>query len=178
MGDLPAWVPKDVPWDATFSPEELMALAVSLAAASARHGGGPFGAVVADPEGRVIEVGWNDVVRAADSTAHAEIVAMRRAQARLGTHRLEGLTLYSSCAPCIQCFGAIYWSGLARVLDAATKEDAEALGFEEGPPMMELWAQARRAKGIERVERFARDERALEPFRAYRARGGVNYSRE
>lgn len=154
-----------------------MTLALEIALASARNGGGPFGAVLADPEGTPLEVGWNAVLAARDSTAHAEIVAMRAAQKRLATHRLDGCTLYASCAPCIQCFGAIYWSGIAKIYSAARKEDAESIGFDEGPPMAELWSHARRAKGIEHVTEFLRDERALLPLRVYAESGGVNYSR-
>ena len=159
-------------------PEELMRLAIEIALAAAENGGGPFGAVLADREGRAIALGWNDVVAAHDSTAHAEIVAMRRAEHRLGTHRLEGCALYSSCAPCIQCYGAIYWSGLAKVYSAARKEDAESIGFDEGPPMDGLWAHAREAKGIEHVRDFHRDGKALRPLERYAERGGVNYGRK
>lgn len=154
-----------------------MALAVDVAIASARNGGGPFGAVVADREGRPIALGWNAVLASVDSTAHAEVVALRRAERAIGSHFLEGCALYTSCAPCIQCFGAIYWSGIARVASAARKEDAEAIGFDEGPPMRELWAHARAAKGIEHVADFQRDERALLPMRIYAESGGANYSR-
>lgn len=153
-----------------------MALALDIALASARNGGGPFGAVVCDPEGRVVDVGWNQVVATNDSTAHAEIVAMRRAQSRIGAHLLTGHSLYTSCAPCIQCFGAIYWSGLGTVYAAARKADAEALGFDEGPPMQELWHEAKRARGVTLVSDFQRDARAQAPFAAYRAAGGIDYS--
>lgn len=158
-------------------PADLMRRAVDLALRSVEQGGGPFGALVARPDGRVVAEGWNRVVELRDSTAHAEVVALRAAQQALGTHRLDGLVLYTSCAPCIQCYGAIYWSGLSHVYACATKEDAEAIGFEEGPPMDALWKHAREAKGIEYVPRFGRDERALAPLREYARRGGVNYSR-
>jgi len=175
--DDPDWLPR-IDRAAPRGPEELMALALEVALASARHGGGPFGALVADADGRVLAVGWNAVLALRDSTAHAEIVALRRAQQERGSHHLAGCTLYTSCAPCIQCYGAIYWSGLARVCSAARKEDAEAIGFDEGPPMDGLWAHARAAKGIEHVRDFLRGERALLPLRTYAERGGVNYSRE
>ena len=153
-----------------------MALAIEVALRSAQQGSGPFGAVVADPEGRAVDVGWNEVVSSHDSTAHAEITALRRAQARAGTHRLEGYALYTSCAPCIQCYGAIYWSGVSRVYAAARKEDAEEIGFDEGPPMRALWDHAREARGIALHEDFHRDERALAPLKLYKARGGPDYS--
>lgn len=152
-----------------------MALALDVALASAEHGGGPFGAVVADRAGRVVDVGWNQVLLEKDSTAHAEVVALRRAQRHLATHALHGHVLHASCAPCIQCYGALYWSGVSTVYAAARREDAEALGFDEGPPMEGLWAHARHAKGIAYVPDFQRDERALAPLLAYRRSGGVTY---
>ena len=169
----PSWLP---PLDAQ-GPAAFMSLAIEIALQSARHGGGPFGAVVADAQGRLVEVGWNQVVASRDSTAHAEIVAIRRAEAKLGTHRLDGCTLYTSCAPCIQCFGAIYWSGLARVVASARQEDAEAIGFEEGPMNDALWSRALAEKGILYEGDVLRDEQALAPFRAYAQAGGRNYSR-
>lgn len=172
----PAWLPA-LETDARRSPEQLMTLALDVALVSARNGGGPFGAVVADAQGRAVALGWNAVLSSVDSTAHAEIVAMRRAQRAIGSHHLGGCSLYTSCAPCIQCFGAIYWSGLAKVYSAARKEDAEAIGFDEGPPTEGLWAHAQAAKGIEHAADFLRDDRALLPLRVYAESGGVNYSR-
>lgn len=174
--DLPAWLPP-IDRERPRAPDELMRLAQDVALASARNGGGPFGALVADPQGRVLGVGWNAVLATRDSTAHAEVVALRAAQQGLATHHLSGCALYTSCAPCIQCYGAVYWSGIAKVYSSARKEDAEAIGFDEGPPMAGLWAHAREAKGIEHVEGFLRDEGALLPLRVYAESGGANYSR-
>lgn len=160
------------------TPEQLMALAVAIAQANAEHGHGPFGAVVADTEGDVVEVGWNAVVATTDSTAHAEIVALRRAQRRLGTHDLgavPGLVIYSSCAPCIQCYGALYWSGLKDVLAAARRDDAEALGFKEGPVSPELWKRALDERGVRYRPGFGRSAAALRPFATYREMGGPLY---
>lgn len=173
---------QDAPWlpgldrSRTLTPDALMDLAIEIALTSAKNGGGPFGAVLADAQGRVVDVGWNAVLATTDSTAHAEIVALRRAQSRLGTHRLGGAALFSSCAPCIQCYGAIYWSGLSKVYAAARKADAETIGFDEGPALDALWEHARSERGIEYLADFRRDERALAPLRLYRERGGVDYS--
>lgn len=156
-------------------PEALMRLAVRIARESVEQGGGPFGALVATSDGRVVDVGWNCVVSTQDSTAHAEIVALRRAQRRLGTHALGGAALYTSCAPCIQCYGALYWSGADACYAAATREDAEALGFDEGPVDDALWAHARERRGLAFFPRFGRDAEALEPLQAYARRGGLVY---
>ena len=111
--------------------------AIELAAthsADGRHG--PFGAVVVreargDSPERVVAEGWNAVVDQHDPTAHAEIQAIRRAAEALGTHDLSGCVLYTSCEPCPMCLAAIYWSRVDRVVYAAGKEDAAAIGFDD-----------------------------------------------
>ena len=160
------------------APEVLMDLAIAIAQANADHLQGPFGAVVADAEGRIVDVGWNAVVASRDSTAHAEVVALRRAQRKLARHDLgasPGLRLFTSCAPCIQCFGAIYWSGLGDVFAAARRDDAEALGFREGPVSPELWKHALEERAIRYHPSFHRSRAALQPFATYREKGGPRY---
>lgn len=155
--------------------EDLMDLAVAIAQANAERARGPFGAVVADADGAVVEVGWNAVLAATDSTAHAEIVAIRRAERALGRHELGGLSMLASCAPCIQCYGAIYWSGLADVYAAARRDDAEALGFREGPVTPQLWKAALDERGVRYHPSFRRSRAALQPFATYREKGGARY---
>lgn len=133
----PSWWDRIAPAEGRLDPDALMDLAIAIARESSGGGGGPFGAVVATEEGTLVSFGWNAVIPACDSTAHAEVVAIRRAELRLGVPRLRGddlppLVLYASCAPCILCTGAIHWSGIPRVVTAARREDAEAIGFVEG----------------------------------------------
>ena len=92
--------------------------------------GGPFGAVVVY-DGEIISRGWNRVTSTNDPTAHAEIVAIRRACDHLQSFSLAGCQLYSSCEPCPLCLAAIYWSRLDRVTYAATCDDAAAAGFDD-----------------------------------------------
>lgn len=110
--------------------EELMRRAVALATENVRHGGGPFGAVIAR-DGEIIAEGVNRVTAAHDPTAHAEVQAIRAAAERLGTHALTGCDIYASCEPCPMCLGAIYWARLDRLFYAATKADAAAAGFDD-----------------------------------------------
>ena len=93
--------------------------------------GGPFGAVVATADGEVVAEGWNQVTSTADPTAHAEIVAIRRAAASLGTHLLAGHVIYASCEPCPMCLAAIAWARMARVVFANGREDAARIGFDD-----------------------------------------------
>lgn len=111
--------------------EALLRRAISLAASHSAAGDhGPFGAVVARG-GEVVGEGWNRVVASGDPTAHAEVVAIRDACARLGTHVLDGLTLYASCEPCPLCLAAAYWARISRVVYAATRADAARAGFDD-----------------------------------------------
>jgi tRNA(Arg) A34 adenosine deaminase TadA len=92
--------------------------------------GGPFGAVVA-LDGQVIAEGWNQVTSTNDPTAHAEIVAIRRACAALGRFDLRGAVLYTSCEPCPMCLAATYWARLDAVVFGNAREDAAAIGFDD-----------------------------------------------
>jgi tRNA(Arg) A34 adenosine deaminase TadA len=92
--------------------------------------GGPFGAVVARGEELIAE-GSNRVTSAHDPTAHAEVVAIREACRKLGTHSLDGCQLYASCEPCPMCLGALYWARVDALYFAASRGDAEAIGFDD-----------------------------------------------
>ena len=92
--------------------------------------GGPFGAVVARGD-EVLAEGWNQVTTHCDPTAHAEIVALRGAAARLQQFSLAGCVLYTSCEPCPMCLAAAYWARIDRIVFAATRADAAAGGFDD-----------------------------------------------
>jgi len=91
---------------------------------------GPFGAVIAR-DGVIVARGWNAVTSTNDPTAHAEIVAIRRACRKLGTFHLEGGVLYSSCEPCPMCLAAAYWARVDRLVHAASRDDAARAGFDD-----------------------------------------------
>ena len=105
--------------------------AVELARASvASRDGGPFGAVVA-VDGVVVGEGWNRVTSTADPTAHAEVVALREACARLDHFELPGATVYASGEPCPMCWAACRWARVDRILYASPRADAAAVGFDD-----------------------------------------------
>ena len=107
-----------------------MKQAIELALANVRREGGPFAALVVK-DGIVIATGANQVTRANDPTAHAEIVAIREACRVLGDFQLSGCEVYTSCEPCPMCLGAIYWARPERVFFAATHQEAAAAGFDD-----------------------------------------------
>ena len=95
------------------------------------NGGGPFGAIIVDKNGKIVGQGHNKVTSTNDPTAHAEIVAIRNACENLNTFQLEGCTIYTSCEPCPMCLGAIYWARPDRIIFAAGREDAAKIGFDD-----------------------------------------------
>lgn len=87
----------------------------------------PVGAVIVH-EGRKLAEGWNRNIRASDPTAHAEIVALRRAARTLANHRLPGTTLYVTLEPCAMCAMALVHARVQRVVYAATDPKTGAAG--------------------------------------------------
>ena len=103
-----------------------MRRALELAARARQQGEVPVGAVVV-LDGAIVGEGWNQPIAAADPTAHAEIVAMRAAAARLGNYRLTGAELYVTIEPCQMCVGAMVHARIARVIFAAREPRAGAV---------------------------------------------------
>jgi len=101
--------------------------ALALAQEAARLGEVPVGAVVVK-DGEVIGSGANRPISSADPTAHAEIVAMREAAARLGNYRLTGCELFVTLEPCAMCVGAMLHARIARVVYGARDPKTGACG--------------------------------------------------
>lgn len=117
---------------------DFLRVAIALAGKHMEAGdGGPFGAVIVH-EGQIVAEGWNQVTSALDPTAHAEIVAIRKAAGTLARFALSGGTLYTSCEPCPMCLAAAYWARLDRIVYAATREDAASIGFDDARLYAEL----------------------------------------
>lgn len=183
---LPPWVQPFV--DAWKQPldtdENRMRLAVALSAENvARRTGGPFAAIVYEAvSGRVVSAGVNVVVPQHSSLAHGEVVALLLAQEALKTHDLGRrdlgrIEMATTGQPCIQCYGALIWSGVKRVLVAARGEDVETLvGFDEGPVPAD-WVAQWAKRGIESRVDVLRDE-ACAVLKAYKASGAPVYNSE
>lgn len=92
--------------------------------------GGPFGAIIVR-DGKVLAEGWNEVTSAKDPTAHAEVVAIRRACLAVDDFSLAGATIYASCEPCPMCLASIYWARIDRIVFANTRDQAAAIGFDD-----------------------------------------------
>ncbi|MFG2872888.1 tRNA adenosine(34) deaminase TadA [Streptomyces sp. NPDC048338] len=120
----PATVPDPVrdPW------RDTMRRALAEADLAALAGDVPVGAVVLAPDGTVLATGHNEREATGDPTAHAEVLALRRAAAETGEWRLTGCTLVVTLEPCVMCAGALVQSRVERVVFGAPDEKAGAAG--------------------------------------------------
>jgi tRNA(Arg) A34 adenosine deaminase TadA len=137
--------------------EEMMSVAIEISHQNVKHEtGGPFGAAIFVREigtgvAQLFSVGANRVVALSNSTLHGEMTAIQFAQQKLGHFSMalaqdaremgigQEYIMATSCEPCAMCVGGIFWSGLSELLCAATKDDAEAIGFDEGPVFPESY---------------------------------------
>ena len=144
--------------------QPFMARAIQLSIENVHSGrGGPFGAVIVKG-GEIIAEGTNQVTSTNDSTAHAEVLAIREACRKLGAFELHGCEIYSSCEPCPMCLGAIYWAHLSRIYFAGCAADASAVGFDDSLIYREI-AQPYAARRIPMVQTMR--EEALAAFRVW-----------
>ncbi|NGO80001.1 nucleoside deaminase [Streptomyces sp. YC504] len=102
--------------------------ALEQAELALRGGDVPVGALVLGPDGELLAAGHNEREATGDPTAHAEVLALRRAAAKLGEWRLTGCTLVVTLEPCVMCAGALVQSRIARVVYGARDEKAGAAG--------------------------------------------------
>ena len=133
--------------------------------------GGPFGAVITDGDDNVIAVASNLVLERHDPTAHAEIMAIRRASEKLGTHDLSGCTIYATGYPCPMCLSAIIWSNIKKVYYGTNLQDAEKIGFRDDFIYNYLKNGDKKLLDIENIEH----DSALELFNEYKEKNKEIY---
>lgn len=175
----PPWLPGftaalGVPADDAARLAEVLALAGENVA---RGSGGPFAAAVYDEAtGERVACAVNAVVANCCALAHAEAVALSLAQQARGAWTLADrpCVLVSSAEPCAMCLGAIGWSGITRLVYAATRADVEAIGFDEGARPAG-WRRALLERGVA-VDGPRRREAGRAVLAAYRAAAGVIYN--
>src|SRR4051794_17598317 len=136
-------------------PEDLLREAVAVARSARDNGNHPFGALLADRDGRVLLTAENTVVTASDVTGHAETNLVRLASAAYSADQLADLALYTSTEPCAMCSGAIFWSGIGSVVYALPEAALyELTGDNPGNltlllPCRDVFAAGRRAINVE-----------------------------
>lgn len=179
--DLPQWIDEVVDWDKVYTTDdEKMALAVELSKQNVQRGtGGPFGSAIFDIDsGKLLSVGVNRVMPLHNSTAHGEMMAIMLAEHKLQSFSLsaDGVRreLFTSCEPCAMCLGGTLWSGVKRLVCAATADDARAIGFDEGPVYDSSYEYLKQA-GVEVVRLVQRDA-ANNVLQHYVGSGGTIYN--
>jgi guanine deaminase len=141
-----------------------MSRAIQLSIENVQSGrGGPFGSVIAK-DGAIIAEAANAVTSTNDPTAHAEVLAIRAACAKLGVFELHGCDIYTSCEPCPMCLGAIYWARLARIFFANNAADAAKINFDDSFIYCEI-ARPQEQRAIPMFQMMR--EQALAGFRAW-----------
>ncbi len=178
---LPAWIDQFAAQEPAERSDEARVRFVVAAAREhvERRTGGPFAAAIFERDGGLVTLGVNVVTTRGSSMLHAEVVAIMNAQARLGSwtlsrNDLPAHDLVTSCEPCAMCLGAVLWSGAKRLVCGATRDDAHAIGFEEGPVFPESYEYLERL-GIEVVRGVARAEAAA-VLELYARSGGPIYN--
>ncbi len=146
-----------------------MARAIQLSLDNVLSGqGGPFGAVVVR-NGAIIAEGVNRVTSTSDPTAHAEVVAIREACAKLGVFMLEGCEIFTSCEPRPMCLGAIYWAHIDRIYFGNAAADASKIGFDDSF-IYQQFAQPLAQRSIPMVQMMP--EQAAAAFRVWQKKAG------
>ncbi len=111
---------------------EIMRLGIAEARKTMNENkGGPFGAVITDKNNNVIVVASSLVLENHDPTAHAEIMAIRKACEKLKTHDLSEYVLYATGYPCPMCLSAIIWANIKTVYYGTDLNDVEKIGFRD-----------------------------------------------
>lgn len=107
--------------------EKNMRLALAEAEAAGRMGEVPIGSVITDSTGNILSRGHNLRESSNDPTAHAEIIAIKKAAESLGSWRLEGTVIYVTLEPCLMCMGAIILARVGRLVFGARDPKAGAV---------------------------------------------------
>ncbi|WP_314972016.1 nucleoside deaminase [Comamonas testosteroni] len=133
---------------------ELLRAAIALSEESKQRGRHPFAALVANEHGEIVaQAGNNSMPPEGDPTQHAELAAAALAARRLTPEELARCTLYTSAEPCCMCSGAVYWTGIGRVVYALSEHSLLALtGDHPENPTFSLPCREVFARGQRRVE--------------------------
>lgn len=111
--------------------DKFMKIAIEEARLGINSGhGGPFGCVIVK-DGEIVGKGHNEVIKCSDPTCHGEVMAIRDACQKLGTHDLTGCELYTTAEPCPMCRGAILWANIRKVYFGCNIADTDSIGFRD-----------------------------------------------
>lgn len=128
-----------------------MERAIKLAIENVREGGQPFGAVLVKDR-QIISEGVNELHKIQDVSGHAELLAIRRAQAQLKSDDLSDCTMYASGEPCAMCLTAMYFAGIQKVYYCASVEDAAEAGLERSKLIYEDLQKPKAKRSISMIQ--------------------------
>jgi len=137
---------------------DFMRLAIQAARQGVENGEMPFGACVVS-RGKVVAVAHNSARSGMDTTAHAEVQAIREASRRVKSLELVGATIFSTCEPCPMCFTACVWAKVQRIVYACTIEDAARAGIRQVPISSARMKELSRSQ-VELIPEILREESA------------------
>lgn len=150
--------------------DRFMRRALELARNNVLEGGQPFGAVLVK-DGEVIAEGVNELHLTHDVSGHAELLAVRRAQAKLQTADLRGAVMYASGEPCAMCLAAMYFAGIEEIRYCQSVEDAAAAGLGKSGFIYEELRKPKAARAV-KMERIPLAPGETDPMRLWAERRG------
>jgi tRNA(Arg) A34 adenosine deaminase TadA len=136
-----------------FDHEKFLRRSFDVARRAQAHGNHPFGSILVSAAGEVLIESENGFMPARDMTAHAERLLATQASKRFDPEVLTGCTLYTSAEPCAMCAGAIYWTGIGRVVFGLTERRLKTMtGNHTENPTLDLPCRTVFAAGQRHIE--------------------------
>jgi tRNA(Arg) A34 adenosine deaminase TadA len=150
--------------------KDYMRRVIALSQKGMRGGfGGPYGTVIVK-DGEIVGEGHNEVLATNDPTAHAEVLAIRRAGATLGTFDLTGCEMYVNGTPCCMCMGSILWAKISKVYYALSPEASAEIGLGDEHLYAELARPLKDRKIVPMVNFPDVDDEAMAVYREWLAK--------
>ncbi|MEU5795790.1 nucleoside deaminase [Streptomyces sp. NPDC047813] len=143
--------------------------AIQVSRDSLERGGTPFGAIIVI-QGEVVSEGESSVVERWDPTAHAEVMALRKAGEKIKRHLFEDGVMYASSEPCPMCLAACLWARIPRLVYGADSSDVARNGFEDVQFYRELALPSQDRSRIEMAQSGEGHGRALQVLGAWSER--------
>jgi guanine deaminase len=151
---------------------DFMQVAIDKAREGIKKGQTPFGACIIKDD-KIVVCAHNTVWKTTDSTAHAEVNAIREACKKLKTIDLSGCTLYTTTEPCPMCFSAIHWAKIDKIVYGADIVDAKKAGFSE---LTISNSQMKKEGGSPvKIEKGALKDECITLFKEWKNAGGKTY---
>jgi tRNA(Arg) A34 adenosine deaminase TadA len=137
--------------------------AISASQESVEVGAYPVGAVIVKDD-KIVSVGFSNGKKLCDATLHAEIDAIRKASAELGSRSLDDVTLYTSMEPCVMCFSAAFWAYIPRIVYSLSRKQVDK-NYYMGEHDISVMNERNYRRKIELIHHLESSEEALRVVR-------------